>query len=77
MSVLPKTPSVSEELIVLSEFMKSYNQTIPEAFPRATTALLVAFKDANQPFFKNGELWSLDLHRKKVMDWLPMNSRSI
>ena len=72
-----KTPpaiKVSELQISLSEFLKSYNANMPPAFPSATVALLERFREAHQMLFKHGDMWSLDLHRKKVFDWLPRNN---
>ena len=66
----------SERLISFFDFMKSYNQGLPATFPRASRALLAEFKKNNEALFKNGDLWSLDQHRKKVMDWL-ISRRSI
>jgi len=60
----------SEKSISFSDFLKSYNENLPTEFPRASLALLREFKKANATLFKNGDLWSLDQHRKKVMDWL-------
>ena len=70
----PPAPKVSEMQISLSDFLKSYNANMPPAFPSATVALLERFREAHQMLFKHGDLWSLDLHRKKVFDWLPRNS---
>jgi len=70
----------SEELkigqmqITLSDFLESYNKNIPKGFPLATVPLLKKFKDEHSMLFKNGDLWSLDQHRKKIIDWLPRNS---
>jgi len=61
----------SELLVSLPDFLKSYNKTIPAGFPRASTALLKKFKDSHATLFKHGDLWSLDEHRKKIIDWLP------
>lgn len=72
--LLRETPE-NERAIPIAEFLKTYNGSIPEEFPKASTALLQKFKDANASLFKRGDLWSLDLHRKKVMDWLPINNR--
>jgi hypothetical protein len=74
MKKYPETPKVSEMQISLSDFLKSYNQNIPTTYPHASTALLIRFKEAHSVLFKHGDLWSLDLHRKKLMDWLPRNS---
>ncbi|HQT83166.1 MAG TPA: hypothetical protein PLW99_03390 [Candidatus Paceibacterota bacterium] len=69
-----KSPDVdrlrSEKPISFSDFLQSYNENLPAAFPRASLALLREFKKANASLFKEGNLWSLDQHRKKVMDWL-------
>lgn len=65
---------ISEAQIPLSDFMKSYNDNIPTGFPHATVLLLKKFKELHVSLFKHGELWSLDQHRKKLMDWLPRNS---
>lgn len=61
----------SEMLVTLSDFLDSYNKTIPTQFPRASAALLKEFKSMHTSLFKHADLWSLDQHRKKVMDWLP------
>ena len=60
----------SEMLISLQDFLESYNKTIPGEFPHATTALLKEFRSTYNSLFKNKSLWSLNEHRKKVMDWL-------
>jgi hypothetical protein len=73
MSTSPKKPAISELPVTQAEFLKLYNATLPSIFPRATTPLLNKYKAEHESFFKNGDLWSVDLHRKKVMDWLPNN----
>lgn len=60
----------SEKHISFAEFLKSYNKDLPTQFPRATLALLREFKREHTTLFKEGNSWSLDQHRKKVMDWL-------
>lgn len=52
-----------------ADFMELYNQTIPVGFPRVTEALLKKFRNEHPPLFKEGELWSMDKHRKEVVDW--------
>jgi len=59
--------------VTLAEFLKSYNKNMPESFPRASTASLKKFQEAHAALFKNGDLWSLDQHRKKLIEWLPRN----
>ncbi len=60
----------SEKSRSLSEFLKLYNENLPSAFPHVTTALLEDFKNAHTNLFGSNSVWSLDVHRKKVMDWL-------
>ena len=60
----------SEKSRSLGEFLKLYNESLPLAFPRASTSLLEDFRSAHANLFKSNSVWSLDLHRKKVMDWL-------
>ena len=62
---------ISEMRISLADFLKSYNKNIPHGFPKASTALLKKYKDTHPLFFKHDNLWSLDEHRKKIIDWLP------
>jgi hypothetical protein len=63
--------SVSEVRMPLVDFLKSYNKGLPAGFPRSSRALLEKYKTLHPLFFKNGDLWSLDEHRKKVLDWIP------
>jgi hypothetical protein len=63
----------NELQIPLADFLKFYNSNLPIAFPKASAALLKKYKKDHEGFFKHGELWSLDLHRKKILDWLPYN----
>ncbi len=65
---------INERHISLLDFLKSYNENMPVNFPRATTALLNKFQQEHAMLFKKGNFWSLDLHRKKLMDWLPRKS---
>ncbi|MBI3572467.1 hypothetical protein HY091_02980 [Candidatus Kaiserbacteria bacterium] len=64
----------SEKVRSLAEFLKLYNENLPLAFPRASAALLEQFRSAHSGLFKGRGVWSLDLHRKKVMDWLRAHS---
>ena len=59
--------------ITLADFMVSYNKNMPVTHPRASTALLVRFQQLYPSLFKNGNLWTLDQHRKKFFEWLPRN----
>ncbi len=62
--------NLSEMQVPLAMFLKSYNQNIPAGFPRVSVALLKKFRETHQALFKHGSLWSVALHRKKVIDWL-------
>jgi len=61
----------------LSDFLESYNKNIPVSFPRASVELLKKFKETHPALFKKGDTWSLDQHRKKLMDWIPQNKGAL
>ncbi len=63
----------SQIQIPLADFLASYNKNMPAAFPRASAKLLMKFKETHPTLFKKGDTWSLDQHRKKLMDWIPQN----
>jgi hypothetical protein len=73
-----KTPDVdrirSEEQRTLANFCEQYNKNLPESFTRASVKLLTEYRRTHPEAFRLSEAWSLDQHRKKIMDWLPMNS---
>ena len=54
----------------LVAFMESYNKSIPEGFPRPSVKLLKTFQELHPMLFKHGDEWSIDKHRKRLMDWL-------
>lgn len=68
---------LSEAQLSLADFLKSYNKNLPVNFPRSSVALLKKFKATHPLFFKHGDLWSLDEHRKKVIDWLPQHAAAL
>ncbi len=59
--------------VSLEEFRKSFNESMPEGFPRVSLEQLTRFKGEHSTLFKHGNLWSSDLHRKRIVDWLPRN----
>jgi hypothetical protein len=61
----------SEKPHTLLEFLHLYNENLPRAFPPASVSLLTQFKNGHPSFFKSGA-WSLEQHRKRVMDWLQL-----
>jgi len=66
----------SERKLSFSQFLATYNEELPSAFPRASAPSLKAFSKSHPELFRNGSTWSLDQHRKRVMDWLPRYLRS-
>ncbi len=73
MKNLAAEPKEYEVEVPPSDFLKSFNKNMPEGFPHASLALLKKFKDTHSKFFQNGDMWSLDKHRKKIVDWLSQN----
>jgi hypothetical protein len=61
----------SEKKRSLAEFLAEYNKGLPVGFPRVSLPLLRVFNQNHPTLFKEDGLWSLDQHRKRVMDWLP------
>jgi hypothetical protein len=51
-------------------FVHYYNENIPEAFPRATLKALEKFQILHPSLFKENNGWTIDRHRKKLIDWL-------
>ncbi len=68
----------------LPVFMESYNKSIPVNFPHVSIEILKQFQALHPSLFsarggsafggKNDDKWSIDRHRKRVMDWLPSQS---
>jgi len=76
-----KTPDLdrarSEKKLTLPAFLKSYNEDLPAQFPQVSDSHLREFKKTFPTLFKEDSSWSLDQHRKKVMDWLPLHLKSL
>ncbi|HYE22901.1 MAG TPA: hypothetical protein VEA92_00420 [Candidatus Paceibacterota bacterium] len=66
----------SERKLSQAEFLRMYNDGLPEQFPRASTSLLNTFSKKYPQLFVGGNEWTLDIHRKRVMDWLPAHLRA-
>lgn len=62
-----------EAFLTNDEFLESYNKNMPQGYPHVSLAILQKFKDGHLPLFKANGLWSLDHHRKRMIDWLPQN----
>ena len=73
-----KAPDVdkerSERKLSLLDFLKTYNKGLPKQFPRASHSSLEEYRKEYPAQFKDN-FWSLDQHRKKVMDWLTARMR--
>jgi hypothetical protein len=71
-----KAPDVdklrSEEGHTTEEFLALYNANLPDSFPQASRALLEEFRNSHLSFFKSANVWTLEQHRKRVMDWLQL-----
>lgn len=67
----------AERKLTLTDFVTSYNENLPESFPRASQVFLREFQKAYPGLFKDDKEWSLDQHRKKFMDWLPQHIKHI
>jgi len=61
---------LNQRLIPLPAFLASYNKNIPASFPQASVAILKKFQGTYPMLFKKGNMWSIDQHRKKLIDWL-------
>lgn len=75
MNSVKKLPKIipPEILLTASEFLESYNKNMPDGYPRVSLEILQKFKDQHLSLFKKSGLWSLDQHRKRMIDWLPQN----
>ncbi len=62
---------INQTATPLLTFLDSYNKSIPVTFPHASQKDLKQFQVMHPILFKHGDEWSIDKHRKKLMDWLP------
>ena len=68
----------SEEQRSINDFCGEYNKDLPASFTPVSVSLLTEYRRSHPEAFRNGGNWTLDQHRKKIMDWLPMHvSRSV
>ena len=67
----------SELRVTRAEFISAYNDKLPTGFPRVSKEVLEVYRGRYPGQFKEDGLWSLDQHRKRVMDWLPMYLKSL
>ena len=55
------------------EFLESFNRNMPQGYPLVSLEILKKFKEAHLKMFGTDGSWSLDHHRKRVIEWLPQN----
>lgn len=67
---------INETPVTLAVFLEAYNKNIPEGFPRATSATLRKFQEEHPTLFKRKDMWSIDRHRKRLIDWLASSLNS-
>lgn len=60
----------NQAITSIAIFIENYNKSIPGDFPRATTKILREFQTTHPGLFKETDDWSIDKHRKRLMDWL-------
>ncbi len=60
----------NQAITSLVVFIENYNKSLPKDFPRATTKALKQFQITHSAFFKKNDDWSIEKHRKRLMDWL-------
>jgi hypothetical protein len=62
-----------EIFLTAAEFLETYNKNMPKGYPHVSMEILQRFKNEHVSLFKTHGLWSLDQHRKRMIDWLPQN----
>lgn len=62
-----------ERMMTEEEFMESFNKNMPSGYPHVTKDILTKFKAIHPGLFKGNGSWSLDTHRKRMIEWLPQN----
>ena len=67
-----KSPELEQNQAItsLAVFIGNYNGSIPKGFPSATVRALKQFQITHPRLFKKDNEWSIDKHRKRLMDWL-------
>ncbi len=59
----------------LKDFVQSFNENMPSGYALVSEEQLLQFKSDHASLFKNGDMWSIDQHRKRIVDWLPQANR--
>lgn len=61
---------LNEARTPLLAFMNEYNRNLPQGYPSASLKALETFRNLHPLLFRGADSWSIDKHRKRVMDWL-------
>ena len=68
---------INQDVVSIAVFMESYNKSLPQGFPEASKKNLEGFYKTHPLLFKEGRnKWSIDKHRKRLMDWLASHHES-
>lgn len=54
----------------IEDFAEYYNKNIPISYSKVTVDDLIEFKQTHQSLFVGDGNWTIDKHRKKLMDWI-------
>jgi hypothetical protein len=73
MKKVPGQIMLNEIPLTMAEFQKSYNENMPMEHPQVSLVQLQKFKDEHPSLFKKEDVWTLDQHRKRLIEWLPQN----
>ncbi|MCX6713517.1 MAG: hypothetical protein NTV48_00200 [Candidatus Vogelbacteria bacterium] len=65
-----KEQEVNLAVMTIETFIQYYNKNIPASFPRATTKALEQFQVSHANLFDDNKFWTIDKHRRRLMDWL-------
>jgi hypothetical protein len=63
----------NETPLTATEFLESFNSNMPLGYPHVTLDIMKKFQQAHQSLFKKPNIWTLELHRKRMIQWLPQN----
>lgn len=63
-------PDPNTQETTAGDFMQYYNLHLPVNFPKASLAALEEFRKTHLTLFGTKITWSIEKHRKRLMDWL-------
>ncbi|MCX5748661.1 MAG: hypothetical protein NTZ10_00220 [Candidatus Saganbacteria bacterium] len=65
-----KDPQTDESKMSTKQFVRWYNDNVPEDFPKSSVESMDDFKKKHHGLFRGRRKWQIDRHRKHVMNWL-------